>query len=169
MGRQILLEAPRHFPWGWAVTVGVLIGVGVIVLPRHQDIPAPTPISHARGQMLRIPAAPNGHFYVTVVARGARFRMLVDTGATIPVFSIADAARMGFDTRKINWNGWSSTANGVARSASIKVDLIVAGVLFSGVEAAIGEGAMGDPLLGVSFLNSLTSFHAEHGVLTLTF
>ena len=78
---------------------------------------------------------------------------VVDTGATDIVLTRADAARVGIDPATLRYDGRASTANGIVRSARVRLDSFrLGGVLDRDVTAVVNEGEMETSLLGMRYL-----------------
>jgi aspartyl protease family protein len=96
-----------------------------------------------------------GHFVTLGSINGASMRFLVDTGATMISIGIGDARRIGLDYLK-GEQGYSRTANGVARVYKIKLDTVKVGdISINGVDALVHDADLPFALLGMSFLNRL--------------
>ena len=168
---------------GWALrqlviwgSVGVAVFVIVNRLPPPSNAPAPaasTPApAPARGAVpnaLVFRANPQGHVVVDAYVNGALVRFLVDTGATMVVLTQKDAAAAGFGRGDLDFSLRTSTANGVARAAPIRLrELRVDQLLVPDVTAAVAEN-LNISLLGQSFLTRLDGYEMRDGVLTLTY
>ena len=66
-------------------------------------------------------ANPQGHVLVDAVVNGAPVKFLVDTGATMVVLTLRDAAAAGFGRGDLVFSMRTSTANGVARAAPVRL------------------------------------------------
>jgi aspartyl protease family protein len=94
-----------------------------------------------------------GHFVTLGSINGATQRFLVDTGATMISIGIGDARRIGLDYLK-GEQGFSRTANGVARVYKVKLDTVKVGdISLNGVDALVHDTDLPWALLGMSFLN----------------
>jgi aspartyl protease family protein len=94
-----------------------------------------------------------GHFVTTGSVNGASMRFLVDTGATMISMGIGDARRIGLDYLK-GEQGFSRTANGVARVYKVRLDTVKVGdISINAVDALVHETDLPWALLGMSFLN----------------
>lgn len=113
-------------------------------------------------------ASADGHFYVEAEIDGTRLRMLVDTGATQVVLSLADARRLGFDVDGLSFTGFAGTANGTVRTASVRLGEIVVGpITVRDVAASVNQSEMDGSLLGMSFLERLGGYEVSGNTLTL--
>jgi aspartyl protease family protein len=113
--------------------------------------------------------SPDGHYYARVEARGVTTRMVVDTGATYVSLTADDAVALGFNLSPSDFKIPSSTANGVAWLAPVRLDMVrIDGILVYDVDALVAKpGAQNVSLLGMSYLKKLASYQAEQGRLIL--
>jgi len=119
------------------------------------------------GNSLTLRAGPDGHVYTEAAVNGAPIRMIVDTGATDVVLTMADAAKAGFSAGQLSFSGRSKTANGVTRVAPVTLRDVRIGQLEIGdVRASVVEH-LDISLLGQTFLRRLESYEMRDGVLTL--
>jgi len=126
----------------------------------------------ARGAVpnaLVLRANPQGHVVVDAYVNGAPVKFLVDTGATMVVLTLKDAAAAGLGRHDLVFSMKTSTANGVARAAPVKLrELRVDQLFVADVPAAVAEN-LNISLLGQSFLTRLDGYEMRDGVLTLTY
>ena len=110
-----------------------------------------------------------GHFFVTAEINGRSVKAMVDTGASAVALSYEDAQSIGLRPGDLDFNIPVSTANGVAQAASVMLEKVdIDGVRVTDVEGVVlPKGVMHGTLLGMSFLNKLSSFRVEDGVLYL--
>lgn len=110
----------------------------------------------------------DGHFRLSAEVDGQPVRFLVDTGASLVTLSAADAARVGIDPASLRFNRRFQTASGEAWGADVRLGAISAGPLrVEDVRASVLDGDGASSLLGMSFLDRLTSFSIEGDTLTL--
>ena len=96
----------------------------------------------------------DGHFYATLQINGADIPFIVDTGASQIVITTADALRAGIDPDSLNYIGRAQTANGIVRTAPIKLDSVQFGDrVDQRVRASVNGGDMETSLLGMSYLS----------------
>jgi aspartyl protease family protein len=102
----------------------------------------------------------NGHFGARADVNGAPVSMIVDTGATRTVLTSLDASRAGIDTTRLNYDLPVMTANGPAQAASATADEISVGTIRRRHMAVLvaAPGSLGESLLGMNFINSLSGF-----------
>jgi len=114
------------------------------------------------GDKLQIPMSQNGHFVVDGRVNGRVVRFLIDTGASDVVLSPRDAARIGIDIKRLNFNKIFNTANGQGAGASVLLPEISVGpILLSNVRASVNQKDMDMSLLGMSFLNRLSGYRVS--------
>ncbi len=117
---------------------------------------------------VRFRAGVDGHFRVEAIVDGKLVLFLVDTGASGVVLSPADARRLGFDPEKLRFTGFAATANGMVRTAPIRLGFIAIGRFqVTGLPASVNRAAMRDSLLGMRFLERLRSYEVRDGLLIM--
>lgn len=111
----------------------------------------------------------NGHYETSAWVNGHRIHFLIDTGASDVVLSYRDAEAIGLDPAKMSFTQTISTANGKANAASVNLDQISLGpIRREDVRASISApGMLDESLLGMDFLETLTSFQMSRDVLVL--
>lgn len=111
----------------------------------------------------------DGHFEANVEVNGRPIRAIVDTGATSTVLTAADAERTGFDPSVLVFNIPVSTANGTANAARIVADEVaVGGIVRRNLPLLVAEsGRLGQSLLGMNFIGSLSGFDVRGDRLVL--
>lgn len=102
----------------------------------------------------------NGHYQADATVNGVSIPMMVDTGATTIALRFEDAERLGLNPEGMDFAYTVMTANGPARTAYVTLpEIEVAGIKRTNVRAGIAErGKLGESLLGMNFLSSLSSF-----------
>ena len=110
-----------------------------------------------------------GEFVVPVAIGATRVAMLFDTGASTVVLRAEDAAKVGVDARALKYDVDVVTANGAASAAEVVLDRVAVGPIVARNVAALvaRKGALGESLLGMSFLERLQSYSVERGRLVL--
>ncbi len=110
------------------------------------------------------------HFIVVAEANNAPLRMLVDTGASVITLTTSDARLAGIETRSLRYEVIVATANGQARAAPVTLNRVAVGdIEFNRVVALVAEeGALEMSLLGLNFLNALSSYTVTGDQLVLT-
>lgn len=111
-----------------------------------------------------------GHFHAIAQIKGQQIEFMTDTGATYVALSYETAQKLGLQPQNLRFSGRSTTANGVARVASIVLDTIRIGdISVKDVQAVVAEpGRMTQNLLGMSFIRRLSNFELNGARLTMT-
>lgn len=138
------------------------------VLPRRASVPPPPPQQIAAGGTVRLESDSRGHFQVDARVDGRTIDFIVDTGASSVVLRESAAAKLGIFPKPSDYTGRTSTANGVAKFAPVRLNRIeVNGISVYDVRAAVmPDEALNVNLLGMTFL-SRVRFSQDHGRLVL--
>jgi aspartyl protease family protein len=138
------------------------------VLPRRASVPPPPPQQVAAGGTVRLESDSRGHFQVDARVDGRPIDFIVDTGASSVVLRESAAAKLGIFPKPSDYTGRTSTANGIARYAPVRLNRIeVSGISVYDVRAAVmPDEALNVNLLGMTFL-SRVKFSHDHGRLVL--
>lgn len=149
--RKRMGEALRTaLAWG-LIFIGVMAGYG-LWNDLRTDI-APQQILTQSGQ-IEVPRAEDGHYYLTLDINGTPIRFMADTGATNMVLSDRDARRLGIDTQDLVYIGTAQTANGMVRTARIRLPEVALGPhLDQDFPAWVNQGEMSQSLLGMDYLS----------------
>jgi aspartyl protease family protein len=131
------------------IFVGVIAGYGL-----WGDIRSSiTPQQQISGERIEVPRAADGHYYLTLTIAGTKVPFMVDTGASNVVLTRADARRLGIDPDVLNYFGEANTANGVVRTARVKLTDVELGPVKDAVLTAyVNDGEMDGSLLGMDYL-----------------
>ena len=106
---------------------------------------------------IEIPRSRDGHFFVTLIVNDTPVRFLVDTGASGIVLTLEDAQRAGLPVDNLVYSGRAQTANGLVRTAPVRLRQIrVGNVVDRRLWASVNEGEMSTSLLGMSYLRRWT-------------
>lgn len=110
-----------------------------------------------------------GHFQVKADINGAQIPLIFDTGASAVVLTAADARKAGIDTGRLRYTVSVSTANGMGKAASVRLDnMNVGGIERRGVRAFVAEeDALDTSLLGMTFLETLKRYAVSANSLEL--
>jgi aspartyl protease family protein len=115
-----------------------------------------------------IDAGPHGHFLVEAVVNGVPVDFLVDTGASHVVLSLEDARRLGFTPDHLRFTQKFQSTNGTVRAAPVALrELRIGQLRLFDLEASVNGGPLPISLLGMSFLQRLTSYEVARGRLIL--
>ncbi len=120
-----------------------------------------------RGDSISFAASQNNHFIVAALVDGIEVEFLVDTGASDIVLSPRDAVRVGFDPDRLDYTREYATANGTVLAAPVRLRSIEIGpILLQDMPASVNDADMARSLLGVRFLDELSSYEVSQGRLT---
>lgn len=102
----------------------------------------------------------DGHFQTDAEVDGAGVRFLVDTGASGTVLTAPDARRAGVDVDRLAFNVPVATANGTAYAARARVaEMRIGPIVRRNQTVLVVPGpALGQSLLGMSFISTLSGF-----------
>ena len=110
----------------------------------------------------------DGHYWANGDVNGSKVRFLVDTGATEVALTPADARKLGYDLRGLNYGHRVVTAAGQTRAAAVRLaSVTVAGARLENVDALVIEKGLDTSLLGMTYLGRLASFQATRQALIL--
>ncbi|URK88877.1 TIGR02281 family clan AA aspartic protease [Rhizobium sp. RCAM05350] len=95
---------------------------------------------------------------------------MVDTGASVVAINISTARRLGVSTGSLSFDAKVSTANGIVKAAVVMLDRVEIGTIaVKDVQAMVlPDKSLSGMLVGMSFLNKLSSYRVENGALHLT-
>ena len=110
-----------HVHW----PAGVLALVGIVFFAADRLTRTPTVVHAVPGQVIEIPAARDGHYYLQGAVNGVPLRFMIDTGATYVSWS-AEFARKANLPEGIT--GYFSTANGNVEGRIVKDQVVEAEV-----------------------------------------
>jgi aspartyl protease family protein len=132
---------------------------------------SPVSLTSADGRQRAVLFQSNGgHFEARGSIDGAPIRFLVDTGASNIVLTADDARRAGINVDTLSYTVPVSTANGRTTAARARIGEVAIGAIArDNAQVLVArDGALDTSLLGMSFLNSLTSFEFRGDRLILT-
>jgi aspartyl protease family protein len=120
------------------------------------------------GGTLRVPMAPDGHFWVRARINGHEQRFLIDSGATTTALSADAAAAAELEVERGGFPIMINTANGTVQAKRTTIDRLTMGPIVAKDMAAVVSPAFGDMnVLGMNFLSSLDSWRVEGRTLIL--
>ena len=112
-----------------------------------------------RGRTAYLQKEDDGHYWANARTDGAMIRLMVDSGAAVVALTGRDAQKLHIDISHLNYNRQMITAGGRMRAASVTLDeIVIDRVRVSNVEAVVMTEGLETSLLGMSFLNRLTSW-----------
>lgn len=102
----------------------------------------------------------NGHFQARILVNNKPLNAIVDTGATTTVLTADDARTAGIDPDGLNYTVRVSTANGNANAAAVRTnEIALGGIVRRDMPVLVAApGALGQSLLGMNFIGSLSGF-----------
>lgn len=102
----------------------------------------------------------DGHFRARLLLDGASVEAVVDTGATSTVLTARDAERAGIDIDRLSFTVPIGTANGNALAAAARLrEISVGPISRSNMPVLVAApGSLGQSLLGMNFIGSLSGF-----------
>ena len=161
--RQRMGQAMRMaMAWG-LIFVGMMAGYGLWQDIRRDIMPTQSVLQNGA---VEVPRAEDGHYYLTLTINGADIPFMVDTGASGLVLSLRDAERLGIAPESLLFLGEASTANGVVRTAQVKLPLVELGPFRTeDFRAYVSEGDMTGSLLGIDYLGQFRIEVAEDKML----
>jgi aspartyl protease family protein len=114
--------------------------------------------------------ANDGHFAVRTAVDDVPLMLLVDTGASFVTLTMADAAGIGIDLRRLRFVTPIRTANGVIQAAPITLRNVSVGTIERRNVAALvaPPNSLDQSLLGMSFLDTLNGYGISGDRLMLT-
>ena len=120
------------------------------------------------GDTLRVPMAPDGHFWVRASVNGQDIRFLVDSGATTTALSLGSAGAANIAVEQGGFPVTINTANGMVEARRARIGRLRLGPITSKDLAALVSPAFGDTnVLGMNFLSSLKGWRVEGQTLIL--
>jgi aspartyl protease family protein len=110
-----------------------------------------------------------GHFQVDARIDGRSIDFMVDTGASLVIMRASDAARVQIFPRAADYTARVSTANGTIKAAPAMLSRIEIGdiTVFDVQALVLPDEALGQNLLGVSFLSRLKRYEYAGGRMVL--
>ena len=162
--RSIGVSKSMKMTLSWVAIFGVLLLLVQQWPTLRAAIDPASPVVSA--SEMRVNARADGHFYVRARINGTSALFLVDTGASDVVLTRATAERVGLSD--LRFDGVASTANGMVRTASVRLDeLDVGGIALRDFPASVNAGELDANLLGMRFLNALPGWKVEGETLIL--
>lgn len=104
----------------------------------------------------------DNHFWADARVNNVHVEFMVDTGATSVALTRKDALRLGYKDEDLDYKYDVATAGGATRGAFIILDEIKIGtVTVKEVGALVIESELKQSLLGMSFMNELSSYEVR--------
>jgi aspartyl protease family protein len=156
----------------WALLiVGVAAGYGLWDSYRVHS----AAVQSVDGDGITLRRSFDGQFHLTLDITGPNgtvqpIRFIIDTGATEMVLRQRDAAKLGFGPAELQYLGTARTANGVTRTAQVRLDSVELGDHRSrDVRALVNEGELHAPLLGMGYLERFARIEITRDRLRIVF
>ena len=118
---------------------------------------------------MHIAADGRGHFVTDLRINGRRIEGMIDTGASLIALNRSTARRLGIAVTAGDFRHRVATANGTVAAARVVLRRVeLQSIRVDDVDALVlDDDMLGVTLIGMSFLNRLSSFQAKDGTLTL--
>lgn len=140
---------------------------GAVVTP--DDAPSVLPKARTEGQALRIPVAPDGHYWVEATINGTSARFLIDSGATVTALSenTARAAGLNYDVGEPGVI--MTTANGKVTAKRSSIATLAIGPISASDLPVVVSPTFGEVnVIGMNMLSRLKSWGVQDGAMVLT-
>lgn len=168
-GRMMTLA--RHAILWALLFVGVAAGYGIWDSYRIHS----AAVQSVDGDGITLRRGLDGQFHLTLDILGPSgtvqpIRFIVDTGATEMVLRQRDAEKLGFGLGDLRFLGTARTANGVTRTAQVRLQSVALGDHRStDVRALVNEGELHAPLLGMGYLERFARIEITRDRLRIVF
>lgn len=128
-----------------------------------------SPAHYAGGKGVLLAPGPGGHFSGTFTINGRKQDGLVDTGASVIAINLSTARRLGISAGSLSFSAPVNTANGTVKAARATLGRVEIGTIsVRDVDALVlPDTSLTGMLVGMSFLNKLSSYKVEKGALQL--
>ncbi|MCC0046323.1 MAG: TIGR02281 family clan AA aspartic protease [Rhodobacteraceae bacterium] len=148
------------------IFIGVIVAYGLWGDLRRTALPEQTRVV---GDGIEVAASDDGHYYLTAEVNGARVLFVVDTGASQIVLTARDAERAGLDPAGLGYFGSAQTANGMVRTAPVRLERFTLGPFEDrNLPAVVNAGDLDTSLLGMSYLGRFRTLAISGDRLHLT-
>jgi aspartyl protease family protein len=152
-----------------ALVPGFIEKTGGMPAPKATAKPDPTPSASSGPRSFTVRRDQRGHFQAEARVDGRRMDFLVDTGASVVAIPEREAARLSIRPSRRDYTVQMKTANGTVMAAPTQLRMVeVGGIIVRDVPAVVmPDAALGENLLGMSFLSRLRRFEIADGRLVL--
>lgn len=131
--------------------------------------PAAMPPARAEGQILRVPVAADGHYWVEATINGAPARFLIDSGASITALSVDTARASGLNFDMSAPGVPMFTANGKVDAKRSRISTLAVGpIRASDLDVVVSPSFAEVNVIGMNMLSRLKSWGVQHGEMVLT-
>lgn len=150
--------------WGM-IFLGLVAAAGLWSDVRRRELPHQQSVTPAR---IEVPLGRDGHFHIRAEVHGVPVRFVVDTGASQLALSPRDAGRVGIDPQRLAYASEAQTANGIVRTAAVRLDSLRIGAIEDrDVPAIVIDGALDSSLMGMDYLRRFARVGFEGQTLVL--
>jgi aspartyl protease family protein len=152
-----------------ALVPGFIEKTGGMPVPKATAKPDPTPSASSGPRSFTVRRDQRGHFQAEARVDGRRMDFLVDTGASVVAIPEREAARLSIRPSRRDYTVQMKTANGTVMAAPTQLRMVeVGGIIVRDVPAVVmPDAALGENLLGMSFLSRLRRFEVADGRLVM--
>ena len=132
--------------------------------------PEPASAAYVGGRDVVLTADSRGHFQGDFRINGRSVSGLIDTGATAVAINRSTARKVGVFLSPAMFKYRVMTANGAVKAARVELTSVeLKSIRIRNVEAyVLDDDSLAATLIGMSFLNRLSSYRARDGKLVLT-
>ena len=162
----------RREPWAKLVKMAlswvVIFGAGFILFTFRDNLgfvgqrlkaeALGTPV--VEGQIVRIPMAIDGHFWVDATLNGVPAKFLVDSGATVTTVGSKLAAQAGLESTGVH-DQLVRTGNGIVKVSSGRAEVMQVGSIERRKQRVYVADDDDLNVVGMSFLSSLSRWSVE--------
>jgi aspartyl protease family protein len=152
-----------------ALVPGFIEKTGGMPAPKATAKPDPAPSASSGPRSFTVRRDQRGHFQAEARVDGRRMDFLVDTGASVVAIPEREAARLSIRPSRRDYTVQMKTANGTVMAAPTQLRMVeVGGIIVRDVPAVVmPDAALGENLLGMSFLSRLRRFEVADGRLVM--
>lgn len=132
------------------------------------EAPPSLPRARAEGQMLRVPVAADGHYWVEATINGTPARFMIDSGATFTALSETAARAAGLNYDVGEPGVVMTTANGKVAARRSSIGTLAIGPIRASDLPVVVSPAFGEMnVIGMNMLSRLKSWGVEGGEMVL--
>lgn len=132
------------------------------------EAPPSLPRARTEGQMLRVPVAADGHYWVEATINGTPARFMIDSGATFTALSETTARAAGLNYDVGEPGVIMTTANGKVSARRSSIGTLAVGPIRASDLPVVVSPAFGEMnVIGMNMLSRLKSWGVEDGEMVL--
>lgn len=132
------------------------------------EAPPSLPRARAGGDMLRVPVAPDGHYWVEATINGTPARFMIDSGATFTALSETTAREAGLNYDVGEPGVIMTTANGKVAARRSSISTLAIGPIRASDLPVVVSPAFGEMnVIGMNMLSRLKGWGVEGGEMVL--